>query len=82
LSNNIFCPLSLQTRAEYKRKAAVLLELMSAQQQVGQAGGQEALQQQLSAFKGEVDGALLHMLARRLQAAQEHGQVWCPTCVI
>ncbi|WIA21341.1 hypothetical protein OEZ85_000568 [Tetradesmus obliquus] len=62
------------TRAEYKRKAAVLLELMAAQQQVNQEGGQEALQQQLSAFRGEVDAALLHMLARRLQAAQQHGQ--------
>ncbi|KAF6254266.1 hypothetical protein COO60DRAFT_1542332 [Scenedesmus sp. NREL 46B-D3] len=47
---------------------------MAAQQAAGQAGGQEALQQQLSAFRGEVDAALLHMLARRLQAAQEHGQ--------
>lgn len=71
----VFLATFVQTRAEYKRKAVMLLELMAAQQQVNQEGGQEALQQQLSAFRGEVDAALLHMLARRLQAAQQHGQV-------
>jgi hypothetical protein len=74
LLHNLLFTIS-QTRADYKRKAAVLVELMAAQQQAGQEGGAEAMQQQLSAFRSEVDAALLHMLARRVQAAQEHGQV-------
>lgn len=66
-----------QTRAAYKRKAAVLVELMAAQQS---EAAEEVLAQKLSAFRVEIDEALLHMLSKRVQAAQTHEQVggWVP----
>lgn len=63
----------MQTRAEYKRKAAVLVEFISALQQGESA--QEAFEQKLSSFKVEVDEALLHMLSRRIEAAKTLEQV-------
>jgi hypothetical protein len=66
--------LLLQTHAEYQRKASVLVELLAAVQ--SEAAGQEVLQQKLAAFRVEVDEALLHMVARRLEAARQLEQVW------
>ncbi|KAF8057922.1 SRC2 [Scenedesmus sp. PABB004] len=60
------------TRAEYRRKAAVLVELLSAFAADG--GGEEVLAQKLAAFRVEIDEPLLHMLARRIEAAKTHGQ--------
>lgn len=62
-----------QTRAEYKRKAAVLVELISALQQGESA--LEAFEQKLSSFRVEIDEALLHMLSRRIEAARQLEEV-------
>lgn len=61
-----------QTRAEYKRKAAVLVELLAALQS---EAAEEAVLERLAAFRVEIDEPLLHMLAKRLEAAQQHEQV-------
>jgi hypothetical protein len=63
-----------QSRADYKRKAAILLELLAAQRGEGEAAA-EAFVQRLAAFASDLDEALLHMVAKRLQAAQQHGEV-------
>eukprot|EP00878_Enallax_costatus_P008521 GHUV01008909.1.p1 GENE.GHUV01008909.1~~GHUV01008909.1.p1 ORF type:complete len:420 (+),score=159.62 GHUV01008909.1:1558-2817(+) len=57
------------TQAEYKRKAAVLVEFITALQQGESA--QEAFEQQLSSFRADIDEALLHMLSRRIEAARQ-----------
>ncbi len=56
----------LQTKGGYRRRAAVLVELLSAG---------PALEQKLATFRGEIDEALLHMALRRLKAAQDLQQV-------
>jgi hypothetical protein len=66
-----------QTRAEYQRKAAILLELLAAQRRDGGEAGAAAaaLERALAAFRGGVVVAKLHMVARRLAAATQHGEV-------
>lgn len=67
--------INTQTKAEYKRKAAILLELMAAQRSSEGGAASEAFMQQLAAFRVDVDEAMLHMLRKRLHAAAEHQEV-------
>jgi hypothetical protein len=64
----------MQTKAAYRRKAAILVELMTAQRNEGGTAS-EAFMQQLSAFRVDVDEAMMHMLSKRLEAAQHHEEV-------
>jgi DNA-binding FrmR family transcriptional regulator len=64
----------MQTKAEYRRKAAILVELLSAQRNEGGTAS-EAFMQQLAAFRVDIDEAMLHMLHKRLDAAVQHGEV-------
>ena len=78
LTERGYCVVSVcihsQSKAEYKRKAAILVELLAAQRNEGGTAS-EAFMQQLAAFRVDVDEAMLFMLHKRLEAAVQHAEV-------
>jgi chorismate mutase len=66
------CNILAQTRGEYRRRAAALVELMTA---AVSADAEEEVPRLVTAFSDIIDEAMLALLARRIDAAQMAGQV-------